>query len=161
NNGPARSTHAKSAQLNCNSFMSKPIKRSLTRATMLGLFTMPLVAGLLVAGLATASSAAEAPAGEKSWPLFRGDSQARGIAHAQLPERPEVLWKFKAENGVDATAVIDAGTVYVGDANSTFYALALDSGEVRWTFKTELGFAAPAAVRDGRVYVGDVDGNFY
>ena len=105
--------------------------------------------------------AAESP-GAKNWPLYRGDRQLQGVAHTTLPERPEVLWEFEAEDSAfEAAAVIDSGSVYLGDADGLFYAIDLETGRPRWTFETELGFTAPAAVREGRVYVGDIEGVFF
>ncbi len=144
----------------CCSFMSRPTKRQLAPPRRRPL--LPALVLCVLLGSGSISRAAEAPAGAKDWPLFRGDRQAQGVAHTELPERPEVLWKHKLHDGAfEATAVIDKGTVYLGDADTTFYAFDLASGAKRWTFQSELGFAAPAAVREGRVYVGDIDGNFF
>jgi len=97
-----------------------------------------------------------------TWPLFRGDTLATGIAEGALPEQLEVVWKFKGkEGGFEATAVIDHDSVYVGSLDGNFYAIDRATGAERWKYHTELGFSAAAAVADGRVYVGDADGKFY
>lgn len=97
-----------------------------------------------------------------SWPLFRGDPQATGIAPGGLPEKLEPLWTFASEKGgFESTAAIVDGMVYIGSTDGKLYALDLESGKKRWEFATPLGFSASAAVRDGRVCIGDADGMFY
>ena len=106
------------------------------------------------------SPAATAP--DQGWPLFRGDSQATGVAKGTLPERLQLLWTFSTEHGgFKATAAIDRGTVYVGSTDGNLYAVGLADGKRRWAMPTDLGFTAAPAVRDGRVYIGDSDGRFY
>ena len=97
-----------------------------------------------------------------AWPVFRGNASGSGIAASQLPAQPELLWTFQAEDSFfEATAAIVDSTVYVGDADKTFYAIDLATGKPRWTYPVEIGFLASAAVADGRVFVGDSDGIFY
>lgn len=100
--------------------------------------------------------------GEDSWPVFRGDPQATGVARGELPERLEPLWTFSTEKGgFESTAAIVDGVVYIGSTDGKLYALDLKTGEKRWEFATPLGFSASAATRGGRVYIGDSDGMFY
>jgi outer membrane protein assembly factor BamB len=97
-----------------------------------------------------------------SWPLFRGDAQATGVARAALTEQLDLLWTFSTANGgFESTAAIVDGTVYIGSTDGKLYAFNLQDGTKRWEFATPLGFVASAAVRDGRVYIGDSDGLFY
>ncbi|MHC4181255.1 MAG: PQQ-binding-like beta-propeller repeat protein, partial [Planctomycetota bacterium] len=97
-----------------------------------------------------------------AWPLFRGDSQATGVAAGSLPEKLELLWTFPVDGGgFQSTAAIADGMVYAASLDGNLYALDLASGRKRWEFPTELGFTASAAVRDGFVFVGDSDGRFY
>ena len=128
------------------------------RRSTLGLALLAL--GGIAAGLCGfASSAAQ---GADTWPLFRGNTLATGVADGKLPEKLEVLWRFQSkEGGFEATAVIDDETVYVGSLDGNFYAIDRANGKERWKYHTELGFSAAAAVADGRVYVGDADGKFY
>ncbi len=99
---------------------------------------------------------------DQGWPLFRGDSQATGVAKGTLPERLQLLWTFSTEQGgFKATAAIDRGTVYVGSTDGNLYAVGLADGKRRWAMPTDLGFTAAPAVRDGRVYIGDNEGRFY
>ena len=97
-----------------------------------------------------------------SWPLFRGDPQATGVASGTLPTKLELLWTFStAEGGFESTVAIVDGTVYAGCTDGNLYALDLRSGAKRWQFSTPLGFSASAAVHSGRVFIGDADGVFY
>jgi outer membrane protein assembly factor BamB len=110
-----------------------------------------------------APSKPQSPNNEKnSWPLFRDDPQATGVAPGELPEKLEPLWTFSTEKGgFESTAAIVDGTVYIGSTDGKLYALDFESGKKRWEFATPLGFSASAAVRGERVYIGDADGMFY
>jgi len=100
--------------------------------------------------------------GSRSWPLFRGDAQATGVAHERLPETLDLLWTFSIEKGgFESTAAIADGTVFVGSTDGNLYALDLADGRKRWEFSTPLGFSASASVRRDKVYIGDCDGKFY
>lgn len=124
-----------------------------------------------------------------SWPVFRGDMRGSGVASTTLPQRPELLWKQRLGDAIEATAAIVDGAIYVGCFDGYLYSLNLTDGSTRWKFPPEnppedgkttaadgaaateqppssldsatLGFRAPAAVHDGRVYIGDIDGMFY
>ena len=103
-----------------------------------------------------------APLETSNWPLFRGNAEGQGVAQTSLPDKPQLLWKFKPGNTTfDATAVIVGDTVYVGDGDRAFHALALADGKPRWSTPIDQGFVSAAAVRDGRVYVGDAGGVFH
>jgi outer membrane protein assembly factor BamB len=96
------------------------------------------------------------------WPVYRGDAAGTGVSATTLPDRPEVLWTFKAEDSIFlSSAVIADGKVFVGDGDGSFYALDLATGRKLWSAPSDIGFTAAAAVRDGRVYAGDSDGIFY
>jgi len=98
-----------------------------------------------------------------SWPIFRGDERATGVAVSALPDDPQVLWKKSLGKDAvfESTAAIVDGVVYIGSLDGNFWALDLATGDEKWKFFSELGFHAPAAVRNGRVYVGDADGRFH
>jgi hypothetical protein len=100
--------------------------------------------------------------GGDAWPLFRGDSQATGVATGSLPDRLQFLWSFSVDaGGFASTAAIADGLVYVGCLDGKLYAIDLATGKQRWQFATELGFSASAALRNACVYIGDSDGVFY
>ena len=94
-----------------------------------------------------------------AWPLFRGNTAGTGVAACALPENLEPLWTFHvADTFFAATAAISEGVIYIGDAESKFYAIDLETGNELWSREVELGFLGSAAVREGRVVVGDSDG---
>src|SRR4029453_3272224 len=72
------------------------------------------------------------------------------------------LWTFQTGKGIFSSPVIAGdGTVYIGSADRTFYALAAD-GSVRWQRLTGEIIDSSALLDDeGRVYVGSGDGHLY
>lgn len=95
------------------------------------------------------------------WPFYRGNELATAAVEEELPANLEVIWKHTLpDSGYEATALIVAGVVYVGDVDGTFYAYNLDDGSEVWQQKFEgSGFLAGAAYHDGRLYTGDFNGN--
>jgi outer membrane protein assembly factor BamB len=72
------------------------------------------------------------------------------------------LWAFPTGNGIFSSPVIGSdGTVYVGSADTVFYAINPD-GTLKWKFQTG-GIIDSAALLDNksRVYFGSGDGNLY
>ncbi|MEX0867465.1 MAG: PQQ-binding-like beta-propeller repeat protein [Pirellulales bacterium] len=111
------------------------------------------------------TSSPTSPANQPAaWPLFRGNPAGTGVADGRLPEKLELVWKFKPDaerSSFQTTAAIVNGMVFIGDAHEKLYALDLANGEVKWSASAELGFIAPPAVDDGRVFVGGGDNVFY
>ena len=98
----------------------------------------------------------------KNWPLFRGDSHSSGVAVSKLPEKLEVLWKFRVpDGGFETTPAVVDGVVYIGDFDGKLFAVDAITGEKKWEFAGELGFVASPCVYNGHVYIGDLDGKFY
>ncbi|MEK6248677.1 MAG: PQQ-binding-like beta-propeller repeat protein [Planctomycetales bacterium] len=129
-------------------------------------FGIGILVAIVVFGLAPANAVEKsgAASSEKStaWPVFRGNATGDGIALSQLPEELEVMWEFQAEDSsFAATAVIENGIVYVGDADNYFYAIDLETGAKLWSHQVEIGFIASPAIQAGRVFVGDSNGTFY
>jgi outer membrane protein assembly factor BamB len=112
----------------------------------------------LVLGGAATIMAASADAAD--WPLIRGDAQATGAVTEAMPHHLDILWTYQAKDtGIDATASIVGGVVYVGDADGTFHAVKLDDGKPVWTRKfEESGFVAGSAVANDRIYCVDMNG---
>ncbi|MFN6190161.1 MAG: PQQ-binding-like beta-propeller repeat protein [Planctomycetia bacterium] len=108
--------------------------------------------------------AADVPeAAAEAWPMFRGCAGGTGRSAAALGLPLEERWHRAFEKtAFEATPVIVAGTIYVGDLDGTFHALALETGTTRWTFASEAGFPASAAASTDPalpiVVVGDADG---
>ncbi len=110
----------------------------------------PLFFLLFITNIATA----------EDWPVVRGNAAATGVAASPLSDELELSWKYTAEDSAfEATPVIVAGVVYIGDADGTFHAVDLATGEVKWTQKfEEAGFLAAAAVKEDALFVGDYNG---
>jgi outer membrane protein assembly factor BamB len=132
--------------------------------TLRGWLALELNMAARAADEASATPTAELKLPDDQWPLFRGDTLARGVSASKLPSKPELLWQrsYKDKNeAFEATPVIVGGVVYLGGLNGPLYALDLATGKEQWQFKTEGGFHAAAAVRDKLLYIGDNDGKFY
>jgi len=106
----------------------------------------PVIAALTMAATACAGNAEVAPA--DAWPVARGCLAATGRSAAELRLPLVEAWHRDFEKkSFAAVPVIAAGTVYVGDLDGTFHALALDTGATRWAFAAAAtGFPAAAAV---------------
>lgn len=68
-------------------------------------------------------------------------------------------WKFKTNEPVHGTPVIDKHKIYIGGWDATLYALDIESGKEIWHFATgtQMGFKgiqSSVAVYDGKVYFG-------
>ena len=58
----------------------------------------------------------EADVVSQDWPLYRGNPQSTGVAASSLPERLDVLWRYRVEKGAfEGTPAIVDDTVYVAD----------------------------------------------
>ncbi len=103
----------------------------------------------------------EAPA--DAWPLFRGCLAGTGRSATTLAMPLRERWHRAFEKtAFEAGAVIADGTIYIGDLDGTFHALALETGTTQWTFRTESGFSSSAAIAidpaHPLVVVGDSEG---
>jgi len=101
------------------------------------------------------------PAAEDDWSSFRGDAQLTGVASGPLPEGMEVLWTFEAGEGIESTAAVVDGMVYVGGLDGVLYALDFATGEEVWRYQAGDEIKSSPSVRDGVVYVGDESGLFH
>src|SRR5262245_22595299 len=96
---------------------------TITRVLVLAVLPLALCAILQSADDAPARIAVPT---EQSWPVYRGDAQARGIAAAKLPDKLDMLWKMTVPSGAfEATPVIEGGVVYVPDMDGKVFALNL------------------------------------
>ena len=122
------------------------------------------IACLLAVSVSSPLVAADVPeAAAESWPMFRGCAAGTGRSAAALRLPLAERWHRTFEKtAFEATPVIVAGTIYIGDLDGTFHALSLETGTTRWTFKSEAGFPASAAASTDPalplVVVGDADG---
>jgi len=133
---------------------SRRRKPSVPQRQTLGSRRRLLVAFVLSTGLLPPNLA------QADWPLVRGDANASGVAKTSLPANLDSVWEFSTEDsGFEATAIVVAGKIYLGDFDGTFFALQLSDGKVLWKRHFEdSGFLAAAAVVDQRIFVGDFNG---
>jgi outer membrane protein assembly factor BamB len=95
------------------------------------------------------------------WPSFRGNLQQTGATSAKLPEKLAPIWTYQLEGGIETTAAITGGAVYLGSLDGTFVALDLNSGKEKWRYKSTDEIKSSAAVSGNTVYFGDEKGTFH
>src|SRR4051812_1375730 len=116
---------------------------------------------VLIISLGVGAIVAISPASAEDWPVVRGDVLGTGVAKSTLPENLDVIWKYPAgkDAAFDATAVVAAGVIYVGDSNGTVHALRLADATSIWKKEfADSGFNAGAAIDNGSIYIGDGNG---
>lgn len=134
-------------------------------------------AALTLARAADDAAATAEPKPGESWRMFRGDAAQTGVAHAKLGDMLKLRWRFKTENAVKATAVIDNGRAYIGSMDGRFYCIDLLNAKELWRFSTRNGPLHPEArpgekkyedpiesaalLVGGLVVFGAHDGNLY
>ena len=113
-----------------------------------------LVIPLLAAALPMAAVVAA-----DEWPQFRGNPELTGVSAAAVPATLKLLWTHDAGEGIESSAAISNGTVYVGCQSKDLLAIDLTTGKLRWKYRAtdEIGESSPA-VAGGVVYVGDLGG---
>lgn len=122
----------------------------------------------LAASLAAACDAAAPPMPANSarviapdWPITGGGPTLRGVAAANVQQRPTPAWTFALEGPTVSSPVIAQGRVFVGAATGKLQAIALEDGTACWSYTTDAAIEAPPLVLDGRVFVGSTDAWFY
>jgi outer membrane protein assembly factor BamB len=111
------------------------------------IFSGVLVAarGMLVAGVVAAVAGVPAPAAVAAaatglaaspWPGMRHDSRNTGLSPIVARYHGDRPWAYRTGRGIFSTPVIGPdGTIYVGSADTYFYAIGAD-GRLRWRIKT-------------------------
>jgi outer membrane protein assembly factor BamB len=119
-----------------------------------------LIAAALV--VPDAAGAADVPTEAGSpWPTMRHDRRNTGRSPLAGRWRGDRPWAFRTGKGIFSTPVLGAdGTVYVGSADTWFYALG-PRGTLRWRLKTGGIIDAAAALGGNRVTVGSGDERLY
>jgi outer membrane protein assembly factor BamB len=138
------------------------LRPSARAASSLGL----LIASLAASGVTSCSSSgpsATAPsvplAGGAPWPKFRGDAEQTGRTARKPQLSDQKPWRFATGKGIFSSPIVAAdGTIYLGSADRTFYALHED-GTLAWKVLTgEIIDSAGLLDDRGRVYFGSGDG---
>jgi outer membrane protein assembly factor BamB len=70
-------------------------------------------------------------------------------------------WETHLKSPIVASPVVAHGTVYIGAADKTLYALDASTGQQRWAFTTEAWIVSAVAYADGRVIVTSQDSRLY
>ena len=104
-------------------------------------------------------SQSDASSGE--WLSFRGNPQLTGVATGELSENLELLWTFETADGVESTAAIAAGTVYVGTLDGYLYAIDLSNGALKWRYQASGEIKSSPVVYRNVVHFGDDMGVFH
>jgi hypothetical protein len=113
----------------------------------------PLLAAILLAGCLHAAD---------DWPQFRGNPQLTGVATSAVPGTLKLLWTYEAGDGIQSSAAIADGAVYVGVESADLLAIDLATGKLRWKYRAQDGIdESSPLVHDGVVYVGDIAGTLH
>jgi outer membrane protein assembly factor BamB len=114
------------------------------------------IACLLLGITASAGVGADPPV------MFRADAQHSGLYAGQgVAQLHGVKWSFHAGGPIISSPAIADGSVYVGSADHSVYALDQRTGALRWKFATGGRVSSSPAVAAGRLYVLSYDGNLY
>ncbi|KAJ3023219.1 UNVERIFIED_CONTAM: hypothetical protein HDU68_008722 [Siphonaria sp. JEL0065] len=99
------------------------------------------------------------------WPSFRGNPG--NTAHypndtVTSPNTKAVLWTFQTKRGIfSVPAIASDGTVYIGSADHTFYALNGQTGKQKWSVSTNEIIDSAGAIYKDRIIFGSGDGHVY
>ncbi len=111
-----------------------------------------------------ASAAAAAPAGKigvDRWPTYHGDFDLDGVAHASVPDRPAVAWRFLAGREVSYPPVAAGGFIHFLTDRGEMITVDLE-GKEKWRAKLEKDeFSSPPIVTDGSVVAGSLYGKLF
>ena len=96
-----------------------------------------------------------------TWPMFRGGQRLLGRASGALPDSLDLVWKFKTDDEIKSSPVMEDGLVYVGSTDANIYAIDLEKGHKVWEYQTGGAVEAGPCVVDGVVFVGSSDTFLY
>ncbi len=105
------------------------------------------------------------------WNTYHGDSTLNGVADAMLPDKPVLLWRFKAGAPVHMTPVASQSRIHFANAQGEVFAID-GEGDLLWSKQLTRGtneegepikerFDAPAACFDSTLFVASIDGTLY
>ena len=106
-------------------------------------------------------SIGQSQASSDEWLSFRGNPQLTGVATGELPENLKLLWTFETEDGIESTAAIATGTVYVGSLDGYLYAINLENGRLKWKYQASSEIKSSPIVFGNVVHFGDGMGVFH
>jgi outer membrane protein assembly factor BamB len=94
------------------------------------------------------------------WNNFRGDARLSGVSNAVIPDKPELLWTFKAPDGFKSSPVVCKNTIVIGSIDGNVYGLTLQ-GKLLWKINTENSIESPALIVDEVAYIGNLNGDLF
>ncbi len=83
------------------------------------------------------------------------------MAESKLPDKLELIWKFKTGGPVKSSAIVRDSHVYVGSDDGHVYALSLADGKLIWNFQADSAIEAPPCYAKDAVVVGSTAGTLY
>lgn len=98
---------------------------------------------------------------EVDWPMFRGEQRLLGIAQDVLPDKINIVWKFKTNGKIKSSPVIKDGLVFIGSTDANIYAIDLADGHQVWAYQTGNAVEATPCVVEGAVFIGSSDHFLY
>jgi outer membrane protein assembly factor BamB len=119
--------------------------------------------GTATALAATGQTQAARAQADGAWPTFAYDEANTGYAPEASGPTDDVggEWRVDLGQGVNSSAAVVDGTVYVGSDDTNLYALSPSDGSTQWSFETGDRVTSSPSVVDGTVYVGSNDGLVY
>lgn len=72
-----------------------------------------------------------------------------------------VVWKFKSDDRIYSSPIIEGDVIYVGSGDHNFYAIDKNTGAEIWNFKTGGAVHSSPFILNNNVYFGSADGNLY
>ena len=131
--------------------------RAARRACLAALLTLSTLTSCHGADVAAAAPSVPLAKGSP-WPKFRGNAAQTGRTEAKPQPSSAQPWRYATGKGIFSSPVVGAdGTIYVGSADRTFYALRED-GTLAWKLLTGEIIDSSGLLDDrGRVYFGSGD----
>jgi outer membrane protein assembly factor BamB len=96
------------------------------------------------------------------WGTYHGGSDLAGYANIDFPEKPEQIWRFKADSEVILPPVTGDGMIFFISGKGTLYALN-SSGNQKWSRPAVKGedFSSPPVYVNGMIAMVSYDGSVY
>ena len=83
------------------------------------------------------------------------------FAHPDFKTLPATAWKFKTNHPIYSSAVVAGEIAYVGESDSTLYALNIETGKITWKFITKGEIRSEVSVHNDDLYLLSGDGAVY
>jgi len=84
-----------------------------------------------------------------------------GFVCALDQENGEVIWKFKTNNAIYSSPIVDNKVLYIGGNDHYFYALNAVTGEKKWEYQTKGAVRSTSCIYKKTVIFGCDDNNLY